>query len=54
MTIILNVLKALALSLLTEAVAKKLIILLLDRAAKSTDNTVDDEVIKIVKDALKV
>jgi len=45
--------KALISALLTETIVKKLIILLLDKLAKKTDNDVDDEIVKIVKDALK-
>ena len=45
--------KALISALLTESVIKKLIILLLEKLAKKTDNSVDDEILKIVKDALK-
>jgi len=45
--------KVLISALLTETVIKKLIILLLEKLAEKTTNNVDDEIVKIVKDALK-
>ena len=45
--------KVLISALLTESVIKKLVILLLEKLAKLTSNNVDDEIVKIVKDALK-
>lgn len=41
-----------ALALLTEKVIKKLVILLLRKLAERTDNKIDDDVVKVVEDAL--
>lgn len=49
---ILNLLKTITLSMLSERVIKRLIIVGLEYLAKSTKNTVDDDIVKIVKDAL--
>jgi len=46
------ILKKILLGMVTEKVLKKLIVVLLEQLAKKTDNTVDDEVVKIVKEAL--
>ena len=43
---------AILMSLLTETVIKKLVILLLEKLAEKSDNTVDDEIVKVVKEAL--
>jgi len=54
---LLNTLKDLGLkilmALLTETVMKKLIMLLLRKLAERTDNKIDDEVVKIVEEALE-
>jgi hypothetical protein len=53
-SIIAKVLTKIAMSLLTEKVFKQLIILALKHYAKSTKTKVDDELAKVVEDALKV
>jgi hypothetical protein len=50
--ILANIGKKIVLSLLTEKVMKKLVVLLLENLAKKTDNKVDDEIVKVVKEAL--
>lgn len=56
MNLVLSVLGKVGMSmmtaLLTEAVLKKLIILLLEKLAEKSDNKVDDEIVRIVKEAL--
>jgi hypothetical protein len=49
--LVLKLLKSLFLSLAVEVVVKKLVILGLKAAAKSTSNKLDDEAVKIVVDA---
>jgi len=44
--------KSLLSALLTEAFIKEVIVFLLEKVASSTDNTVDDELVKRVKEAL--
>lgn len=51
-TLIKNVLVRIAMALLTEKVIKKVIVLLLHKLSERTDNKVDDEVVKIVEEAL--
>lgn len=48
----LNVLKKIALSLLTEKVMIKLVLLLLDKLAAKTSNSVDDDLVALVREAL--
>lgn len=51
-TILAKIGKSIVLSLLTEKVIKRLVVMLLEHLAKKTDNKVDDEIVKIVKEAL--
>jgi len=44
---------AILFSLLTEKVMIKLILLALEKIAKSTKNKIDDDVVKVVKEALE-
>lgn len=49
---ILNILKTIALSILSERVIKRLISVGLEYIAKSTDNTLDDDMVKAVKESM--
>lgn len=40
-------------ALLTEKFIKKLIVFLLEKLAERTDNKIDDDVVKMIKDALE-
>jgi hypothetical protein len=51
-TILLKIGKSILLSLLTEKVMKKLVVLILEKLSEKTTNKVDDEMVKIVKEAL--
>ena len=44
--------KALVSALLTEAFIKRIIVFLIEMVAKKTDNKIDDEVVKMIKEAL--
>lgn len=46
--------KSLLSALLTEQFIKEVVVFLLEKLAKSTSNTVDDEIVSKIKDALKV
>ncbi len=46
--------KALISSLLTEKFVKEIIIYLLEKLAKKSDNKIDDEIVAKIKEALKI
>jgi len=48
-----TILKKLLLKLMTEQFLKQVIVLGLERLAKKTDNTIDDEIVAAVKEAVK-
>lgn len=45
--------KALLSALLTEKFIKEIVIYLLEKLAQKTDNSIDDEIVKKVKEAVK-
>lgn len=51
-TILKNILKKIVISLVTEKVAKDVIVILLKEAAERTDNKVDDKLVQVVEEAL--
>ena len=48
-----DILKAILLSLITESLIKKIVIMGLEKLAKSTKNEVDDKIVEEVKKALE-
>ncbi len=52
MKVLLDILKKVALSILTEKVIKKAVIEVLKHLAAKTDNKLDDEIVKEVENAL--
>ena len=53
MMILKSIGKSLLSALLTEAFIKEIIIFLLEKLAKKSDNTVDDKLVAMIKKALK-
>lgn len=51
--VLLKIGKSIVLSLLTEKVMKKLVVLCLEQLATKTTNKVDDEIVRVVKEALE-
>jgi hypothetical protein len=53
MQVIIQTLISLGLKLITSTVIEKVVLLSLKELSKKTDNQVDDEIVKIVEEALK-
>jgi hypothetical protein len=52
MTAIINIVSPIVLSLFSRREVKELVVALLERYAKSTDNAIDDTIVKMVREAL--